>query len=61
MIEEPAENLKKERSSKAKERKEKMTEEEKDARKERKLGRKRERLEDNSNTDHKRRRDGKFC
>lgn len=54
------ESTKKERAIKNKERKEKLTEEEKDARKERKLGRKRERLEENSNAEHKRRREGKY-
>lgn len=49
----------KDRSMKNKERKEKLTDEEKDARRERKLGRKRERIEENSSSEHKRRRDGK--
>ncbi|XP_058986277.1 THO complex subunit 2 [Musca domestica] len=51
------EQSKKERGLKSKERKEKLTDEEKDARKERKLGRKRERLEETSTSEHKRRRD----
>lgn len=59
VLDDHSEPLKKERSVKNKERKEKLTDEEKDARKERKLGRKRERLEETSSTDHKRRRDGR--
>lgn len=57
-MDEHNEPSKKERSVKNKERKEKLTDEEKDARKERKLGRKRERLEETSTSEHKRRRDG---
>jgi len=60
-VEELVDSVKKARGLKTKERnKDKLSDEERDARKDRKLGRKRDRNEESSSNDHKRRREGEI-